>query len=444
MLNKGGDMPGNISELEKELTPEVSEDHPVSTPAPGMAPRAGLWSRPGFRRAVLGGGVILLAAALGSYWYFGGRESTDDAQVDGHLNPVSARISGNVLDVSVEDNQPVKAGQVLVKIDPRDLQARVDQTRAALDLAVAQAAAANVNIPLTQEITQSGTSTASADLQSALAEQTAADQTYRIATTSDLAYARAQVAKQQATSDRAQADLERMKPLAAKAEISQQQLDGYVAAAGVAQGDLESAKQRLAQAEQNVSIAKAKLEGANARVAQAQAGIVTAKANLKQVGVRSANAAAAIAGVAQAKANLAAAELQLSYATIVASVDGVVTHKSVEVGQVVDPGQGLLILVPLQDIWVTANFKETQLAGVRAGQPARVQVDMYGQTFTGHVDSVAGATGSRLSLLPPENATGNYVKVVQRIPVKIVLDPIPPDKAILRPGMNVSATILTR
>ena len=145
-----------------------------------------------------------------------------------------------------------------------------------------------------------------------------------------------------------------------------------------------------------------------------------------------------------AKANLEAAKLQLSYTTVNAPIEGVVTKKSVEVGQVVQPGQGLLVLIPLQDVWVTANFKETQLKNVRPGQKAEVEVDMYGETFPGHVDSIAGATGARLSLLPPENATGNFVKVVQRIPVKIVLDPISPEKAILRPGMNVDATILTK
>jgi membrane fusion protein (multidrug efflux system) len=160
--------------------------------------------------------------------------------------------------------------------------------------------------------------------------------------------------------------------------------------------------------------------------------------------MRQADAASAAAAVAQARANLEAAELQRSYTTIVAPSDGVVTKKSVEVGQIVQPGQGLLVLVPLHDVWVTANFKETQLAKVRPGQKAEVSVDMYGKTFAGHVDSIAGSTGARLSLLPPENATGNYVKVVQRIPVKIALDPIPPEKAVLRPGMNVVATIITK
>jgi membrane fusion protein (multidrug efflux system) len=183
---------------------------------------------------------------------------------------------------------------------------------------------------------------------------------------------------------------------------------------------------------------------AKAKIEQARASVEQARANHKQVSIRQADALAAEAAVAQAKANLEAAELQLSYTTIVAPIDGVVTKKSVESGQVVQPGQGLLVLIPLHDVWVTANFKETQLEKVRPGQKAEIDVDMYGETFTGHVDSIAGATGSRLSLLPPENATGNFVKVVQRIPVKIVLDPIPPEKAVLRPGMNVVATIITK
>jgi membrane fusion protein (multidrug efflux system) len=179
-------------------------------------------------------------------------------------------------------------------------------------------------------------------------------------------------------------------------------------------------------------------------VEQARASLAQAQASRRQVGIRAAEASSALAGVQQAKANLAAAELQLGYTTVVAPSDGVVTKKSVEAGQIVQPGQGLLVLVPLHDIWVTANFKETQLAKIRPGQKAEVKVDMYGRKFTGHVDSIAGATGARLSLLPPENATGNYVKVVQRIPVKIVLDLVPSEKAVLRPGMNVEATIITK
>jgi len=179
-------------------------------------------------------------------------------------------------------------------------------------------------------------------------------------------------------------------------------------------------------------------------VRQAQAAVSQAQANRKQVDVQAAAAASATAAIAQARADLEAAELSLSYTAITAPLDGVVTRKSVEVGEIVQPGQDLFVIVPLSDVWVTANFKETQLADVRPGQKAEVHVDMYGRTFTGHVDSIAGATGSRLSLLPPENASGNFVKVVQRIPVKILLDPIPPEKAVLRPGMNVDATIITK
>ncbi len=431
-----------VTDLDSELNAEMKSHEAAAPPKQDEVPRGGPLSNPKFRRALLGAGVLIVVAAIASYWYFGGRVSTDDAQVDGHLNPVSAKIAGNISEVLVTDNQSVRVGQILVKIDPRDFQARVDQARAALNFAEAQAHAANVTVPWTQEVTESGRSGANADMQSAIADQARARQAYQMATTSDLALAQANVAKRQATADRARADLERMRPLAAKAEISQQQFDSFVAVAGVAQGELEVEKQKLAQALQNVAIVKAQLDAANARVGQAAAGTSQANANFKQVTIRSADAAAAAAAVEQAHANLAAAQLQLSYTTLVAPVDGVVTHKSVEVGQVVEPGQGLVILVPLQDVWVTANFKETQLKDVHAGQRAEIHVDMYGKTFTGHVDSIAGATGSRLSLLPPENATGNFVKVVQRIPVKIVLDPVPSDQAVLRPGMNVDVTII--
>jgi len=178
-------------------------------------------------------------------------------------------------------------------------------------------------------------------------------------------------------------------------------------------------------------------------VGQALAGVAVALADVKQVGMKTADAQAKLAKVEQARAALDAAQLNLSYTEIVAPVDGVATHKQVETGQIVQAGQGLLVVVPLQDVWVTANFKETQLKKMRAGQKAEVKVDTYGKTFSGHVDSIAGATGSVLSLLPPENATGNYVKVVQRIPVKIVLDAIPSEKTVLRPGMNVDATVIT-
>lgn len=215
-----------------------------------------------------------------------------------------------------------------------------------------------------------------------------------------------------------------------------------MAAARVAQGELDAAREKLTSAQNEAAIRKAALEAAGTRIGQAQAGVETSVANRRQVPIRTSDVGTASAAVAAARANLEAAELQLSYATVTASIDGVVTRKSVEQGQIVQPGQGLMALIPLRDTWVTANFKETQLAGVHPGLRAEIHVDMYGKSVGGHVDSIAGATGSRLSLLPPENATGNFVKVVQRIPVKILVDR--QDDLILRPGMNVDVTIFTK
>jgi len=252
------------------------------------------------------------------------------------------------------------------------------------------------------------------------------------------------VNKSMANAALAQADLARYKPLMERDEISKQQYDAAKANADATASALKADQEKLAQAQRNVEVVKAQLDAAKARVMQARAGVEGALADKKQVGMRTADAQAKVAKVAQARAALDAAQLNLSYTEVVAPVDGVATHKQVETGQIVQAGQGLLVVVPLQDVWVTANFKETQLRNMHAGQKAEVRVDTYGKTFSGHVDSIAGATGGVLSLLPPENATGNYVKVVQRIPVKIVLDPVPADKAVLRPGMNVDATVITK
>jgi membrane fusion protein (multidrug efflux system) len=434
-------MESNVAELEKDTNREPSVPPQQEPEKQGMASR---WADPKFRRALVWGLAVvgILIIVLIRYYYY--RVSTDDAEVDGHLVPMAAKIYGDITEVRVDDNQPVKAGQVLVRIDPRDYQARVDLAKAALALAESQAQAAQVGVPLTQETTQSYTSSADAQLANAEAEYDRAKTTYEKDSTAGLAFAHANVDALEAGNDRAQADLGRMKPLVQKAEISQQQFDAYLAGARVAESELRAAKDQLTSAERGAEISKAAMLAAKAKVDQARAGVEQARANHKQVPIKQADAAAAVAAVGQAKANLEAAELELSYTTVVAPVDSVVTKKSVEVGQIVQPGQSLLVLIPLQDIWVTANFKETQLAKVRPGQKAEVHVDMYGETFTGHVDSIAGATGARLSLLPPENATGNFVKVVQRIPVKILVDPVPPDKAVLRPGMNVDATIFTK
>jgi membrane fusion protein, multidrug efflux system len=332
---------------------------------------------------------------------------------------------------------------VLVRIDPRDYQASLDQAKAAVALAESDAASAGVDVPRTRENVASGTSSADAQLAGAVAALESAQVTYDQARTSDLAWAQANIEKSKANAVLAQADLARYKPLLDKGEISKQQYDAAQANADATASALRADQEKLAQAQRAVDIARAQLTAAAARVEQAKAGVSSAHADVRQISMRTSDAQGKIAKVQSARASLAAAELNLSYTEIVAPVDGVATHKQVEPGQIVQQGQGLLVVVPLQDVWVTANFKETQLRKMRAGQKAYVRVDTYGKTFTGHLDSIAGATGAVLSLLPPENATGNYVKVVQRIPVKIVLDPIPADKAVLRPGMNVDATIIT-
>ncbi len=389
--------------------------------------------------------ALILAILVGGFFWLHGRnrESTDDAQVDGHIAPISAKISGSVAQVYVNIQDHVNAGQVLVRLDPRDYQARVDQAKAALAVAEAQAHAAEVGVPLTRATTASGTSGAAAQLAAAQAEYERAQVSQQQASTAGIAAAQANVAQAEANNQKAQADLARMRPLIAKQEISQQQFDAYVAAANVAAAQLTAAQQQLNAARLAAQNSAAGTQTALARVNAARAELQQSRAGQQQVNVSAAQAQSATAAIQQARANLAAAELDLSYTTIVAPISGVVSAKSVEPGQIVQPGQGLMTVVPLNDVWVTANFKETQLANVRPGQRAEVHVDMYGQSIEGRVDSISGATGARMSLLPPENATGNFVKVVQRIPVKIVFDHLP-NGVVLRPGMNVDATIFTK
>ena len=414
----------------------TTEELKLEPPAKGLA-------NPRTKRLLFAGGFVVLAALVGLFFYYRNRESTDDAQVDGHITQISSKVYGRVAAVLVTDNQEVKAGEILVKLDPRDYQAALDQAKAQLALAESDARSAGVDVPRTQLNVQSGTSSADAQLAGAQAELTSAQTSYDESKTSDLAWAQANVEKSKANAALAQADLERYTPLLQKGEISKQQFDAAKANADATASALKADQEKLAQAERGIEIAKAQLDAAKARVLQAQAGIVSARADTKQVLMRQADAQGKIAKVEQARAAVEAAQLNLEYATVVAPVDGVATHKQVEVGQIVQQGQGLMVVVPLRDVWVTANFKETQLRAMKPGQKAEVKVDTYGRTFSGHVDSIAGATGAVLSLLPPENATGNYVKVVQRVPVKIVLDPIPQEKAVLRPGMNVVATVIS-
>jgi membrane fusion protein (multidrug efflux system) len=437
-------MESSTVDQDKELGAAPSEPsiaEPRITETRALPPRP----KSSARKFVIFGAFVVLAG-IGVYlWVHSlNRVSTDDAQVDGHIIPISPKIYGKVLEVLVDDNQQVKQGQVLVRIDPEDYQAKVDQAQAAVAVAESQAQGANAGVPLIRDTTGSGVTAAQAQLSAARADYDQAQVESERAATADIAVARANVETAQATADHAQADLNRMKTLVDKEEISRLEYDSYGSSTRVAFSQLQAAKDKLAAVTKDAETKKAGLLSAQARIAQAQAGILQAKATQRQVPVRVADASSAMASIAQARANLEASKLDLGYTTIVAPVDGVVTKKSVEVGQVVQQGQGLLLLVPLQDVWVTANFKETQLADVRTGQKVEVKVDLSGKTYPGHVDSLAAATGTRLSLLPPENATGNYVKVVQRIPVKIVLDPIPGGNQVLRPGMNIEATIFTK
>jgi membrane fusion protein, multidrug efflux system len=411
------------------------EDLKLEPPQKGLA-------NPKTKRLLFVGALVALAVIVGLFLYYRNRESTDDAQVDGHITQISSKVYGRVAEVLVNDNEQVKAGQILVKLDPRDYQAALDQAKAQLSLAESDAKSAGIEVPRTQLNVQSGTSNADAQLAGAQADLMRAETSYDQAKTADLAWAQANVEKSKANAALAQADLERYTPLLQKGEISKQQFDAAKANADATASALKADQEKLAQAERGIEISKAQLAAANAKVLQAQAGVVAAKADTRQVVIRQADAQGKIAKVEQARAAVEAAQLNLEYATVVAPVDGVATHKQVEVGQIVQQGQGLMVVVPLHDVWVTANFKETQLRSMKPGQKAEVKVDTYDRTFSGHVDSIAGATGAVLSLLPPENATGNYVKVVQRVPVKIVLDPIPQEKAVLRPGMNVVATVI--
>jgi membrane fusion protein (multidrug efflux system) len=431
-------------ELEEEISSQEILDPSVQDAKRARKPAGARKPARRLKVFLISGGVLAIAAATtGAYLHFQGRVSTDDAQVDTHNAPIAPKISGNIVEILVDDNQLVKAGQALVRIDPRDYQAKVDQARAALAVATSQAVGAHASVPLADGSTASGVAAAESQLAAALADFARAKADYERSSTSELAYAEADVETKRATKDRALADLARMAPLVAKDEISRLQYDSYLAAARVAEGDLKASQENLVNTQKKAESSQASMLTVEARANAARADVEQARVNRRQVQISSAQAGSASAAIRQARANLEAAELQLSYSTIVAPIDGLATKKTIQLGQIVQPGQTLLTIVPLKQVWVTANFKETQLAKVRPGQRAEVNVDMYGRSFEGQVDSIAGASGAALSLLPPENATGNYVKVVQRIPVKILLKDSPAG-FVFRPGMNVDTTIFTK
>jgi membrane fusion protein, multidrug efflux system len=394
------------------------------------------------RVALVAGLVVVIGIAL-AWWHYSGRVSTDDAQVDGHIVPIAARVGGTVRAVEVEDNQIVEAGTVLVEIDPTDHE--IALRRAEADYADAQAAltAAQAGVPITTTTTASQVSSASASVARARAGTEAASRDVEAAR-ARLTAAQARLKEAVANATRAGRDLERMKQLIAKDEVSQQQYDAAVAAADAARASVESAQATIAEANPAISMAESRRVQAGGALDQADAELRTAQTRPDQLTVTRARAQSADARVRQAKAILDQVQLNLGYTTVKAPAAGRVSKKNVEAGQVIQPGQPLLALVPLESIWITANYKETQLKQMRPGQRASISVDAYGRSYVGHVDSIAAATGARFSLLPPENATGNYVKVVQRVPVKIVLDKGQDPEHLLRPGMSVVPTVFTR
>ena len=415
------------------------------------------------RRAVIGLAGLVAIGILGWggwAWYKSSLEvSTDDAYVEGTISPVSAKVAGHIVELKVNDNQAVRANEVLLRVDPRDFEAKRDQARAAVAVAEANVRAARAELPLARETTRSQVDEVRAVLegsrvgvkssQSAEVEVRARLESKRAAA----AASRADVTASESNHRKAKRDLDRMQQLMKNDYVSRREHDDAVAALENAEATLEAARRRLGAIEKEVQQTEAEVasrvlgtEQARQRVAEVRGTLSKAESQQQTVSVKAAELARAEALLKSAQADLAVADLNLEHTLVRAPIDGVVAKRSVEVGQIVQNGQPLLALVPLNDVWIVANFKETQLTKIRPGQKADVRVDTFpGVVFEGTVNSISAGTGSRFSLLPPENATGNWVKVVQRVPVKILLDgksvgnPQP-----LRAGMSAYVVVKTR
>ena len=408
---------------EENPSPSLPDKYRAVDPSPAADRKYSPAARRKRRRnlVIVIAAVVVIVAGLFLWRYLSSYESTDDAQADVHLYPVSSRISGYVVRVNVNDNQWVNKGDVLVEIDPTDYQVALAQAQANLANAEATARSLNITVPITSVNTASQLEFTASGIKDARAAVAAAEK--------QLSAAHAQLDATEANDVKAQDDLHRYKLLVDKREVSQQIYDQALASAKASTATVSAAQASEAAAQQFV-------EQTQSRVAQANANHQYAQTGPQQVSSTRARVQAAIADVQQKRALVQQAELNLQYAKIIAPVSGEV-NKTVVVGLNVGQGQQLLTIVPLDEVWVTANFKETQLKHMQVGQRTDVQVDSSGRTLHGHVDSIAGATGPLFSLLPPENATGNYVKIVQRVPVKIVLDPGENRDRRLRPGMNV-------
>ena len=410
-------------------SPENSSSSAPNAATESHTPPAAYPSRRSHRRPIIIVAVIVVVVGSVFLWrYFSGFETTDDAQVDVHLYPVSARISGYVLAVHVGDNQYVQQGDTLVEIDPKDYQVAVAKAQADLAASQASARALNIDVPISSVDTASQLKFTSSDIENAKAAISAGEK--------QVAAAQAHILEAEAENLKAEDDVQRYHLLLTKDEVPKQIYDHAVAAAQTDTAAVVAAKAEEASAEQNVVQARSRLSEAIARNESAEVGP-------QRVASTRARALSAVADEAQKQAELDQAELNLDYTKILAPVSGEVTKKVV-VGLNVEPGEQLLTVVPLDQVWITANFKETQLEHMRVGQKVEITCDSNGRSYQGHVDSISGATGPVFSLLPPENATGNYVKIVQRIPVKIVLEPGANRDHQLRPGMNVETKVYVR
>jgi membrane fusion protein (multidrug efflux system) len=444
---------------------EQAEEHELAqeVAAPAAKPEIHRKRRRPVRRLLLYAALIAAMVVGGPYgwglWqYYQAHESTDDAFVVGDIIPVSARVNGTVLSVHVENHQQVEAGQVLARLEPRDFEIRVKQAEAAVAVARARLHRAEMEVPLAEESTSSDTARTGATLQathSALREaQHRSEEARAQLSTREaaVAVARAEVDRSKARLDMARIGFERMQQLLRDGVVAQQQFDEADSALRAVQAESRAVQQKLAQAQSELNQGRADLrmqrqamEQARARVAEAEAVLAGSEANRQSVAIKQAQVQVAHALLQQAQADLAYAKQQLDYTVIRAAADGTIAKNDLQVGQVVQAGRPLLAIVPLHNVWIEANFKETQLEHMRPGQKATLEVDAYpGQEFGGTVESISPGTGAVFSLLPPENATGNFVKIVQRVPVKIVLDSASPSEPVLRPGMSVIATVATR
>ncbi|MGH9487119.1 MAG: HlyD family secretion protein [Terriglobales bacterium] len=413
----------------------------TTTPPPeteASAPRA---HRHGRRLAIIIIPVVIIVGIIWAWSYYRYRDSTDDAQIQAHIEPVAPRIAGTVLAVDVHDNQMVHAGQVLFQLDPSDYKAQLQQAEANFQAAQAAASSARTNVPVTRANSHGTLTAAQAALQQAQANEKLSS--------AQVAAADAQVSVAQATLRQAQAQAQnavsarnRYQQLVGKQEISALQFQQAETAATAAQAGVSADQAKVSAAQQQVASAVARENVARAQVAEAAANERKAATAPQRVAMSRAQAQTAQAKVAQAEAAVALAQLNVDYTTVRAPTSGQIGNKTVQLGQRLAPGQTVLVVVPINNVWVVANYKETQLKNMHAGQKASIGVDAFGTTLQGTVNSIGAGTGSVFSLLPPENATGNYVKVVQRVPVKITFDP-GQVLSRLRPGLSVEATVFT-